>query len=302
MPLLLHNCYYERVKIDIKPGKYVVAVSGGIDSMVLLDLLRLNPATQVIVAHFDHGIRDDSSLDREFVRHVAARHTIPFVYDRAELGKGASEATAREARYAFLYKTREVSGADAIVTAHHEDDVLETALINLLRGTGRKGLSSLKSTDTIVRPLLSVSKQDIRDYAQRHGITWREDSTNSDTKYLRNHVRHNVLSKVDPHQRAQLRAIAQRMGTVNAELDTLLDAEVKPELSRDWFNGLPHDVALEVMASWFRLHEIRDFNRGLLERSVVSAKVATPNRVIDIIHGNYIDVGKNNLALRTRER
>jgi tRNA(Ile)-lysidine synthetase-like protein len=299
---LWHNCYYERVKIDIKPGKYVVAVSGGVDSMVLLDLLRLEPRAQVIVAHFDHGIRPDSHLDREFVQHVAMTYHLPFVYDRAELGLNASEAKAREARYEFLHKARVASGADAVVTAHHQDDLLETALINLLRGTGRKGLSSLKSTDTVVRPLLHASKGDIKDYARRHGLTWREDSTNSDTRYLRNHVRHNVLAKMDAHQRAQLKAIAARMQAVNSEIDTLLEATLQPELSREWFNGLPHAVAREVLASWLRLHNVRDFDRKLLERTVVAAKVAQPNRVIDVAHGSYISVGKDNLALKPQER
>ena len=290
------------MKLDIMPGKYVVAVSGGVDSMVLLDLLRLTPHAQVIVAHFDHGMRPDSALDREFVQHAAARYRLPFVYDRAELGKGASEAKAREARYLFLHKARKASAANAIVTAHHEDDLLETVLINLLRGTGRKGLSSLRSTDTVVRPLLHVSKREIRDYARRHGLSWREDSTNSDTKYLRNHVRHNVLAKFDSHQRAQLQALAERMRKVNAELDTLLEQELQPELSREWFNGLPHEVAREVMASWLRLHKVRDFDRRLLERAVVAAKVAAPNRVIDVTKGSYINVGKDNLALAVRER
>ncbi|QQS18837.1 hypothetical protein IPL68_02130 [Candidatus Saccharibacteria bacterium] len=87
------------------------------------------------MAHFDHGIRPDSVEDRKLVQKLAKQYGLPFVYDRAELGAGASEAVAREARYAFLSRVKEAVGADAIITAHHEDDVLETIIINWLRGT-----------------------------------------------------------------------------------------------------------------------------------------------------------------------
>src|SRR6476469_10942255 len=166
------------MRIEIPGGKYVVAVSGGVDSVVLLDLLRLYPGVKVTVAHFDHGIREDSHLDRAYVAELAKRYRLPFVYDKGQLGPDASEAEARRARYDFLSKVQQKTGSDALVTAHHENDVLETAIINLLRGTGRKGLSSLTNGEGIIRPLLDVPKSEIIDYAKRHGLQWREDSTN----------------------------------------------------------------------------------------------------------------------------
>ena len=280
----------------------MVAVSGGVDSVVLLDLLRMYPGVKLVVAHFDHGIRPDSGRDREFVQHLAARHNLPFVYDRAELGKDASEAQARTARYKFLNKVREASAADAIITAHHQDDVLETALINLLRGTGRKGLSSLKSTDDMVRPLLHATKAEVRDYARRHHLTWREDSTNEDTKYLRNHIRHNIVPQFSASDRAKLVEVTARMHEINNELDNWFSSELKPELVREWFALLPHDVAKEVMAAWLRLHGIHDFDKKMLERITVAAKVSAPNRVIDVANGKIIHVGKTNLALSHNER
>src|SRR5690606_4946866 len=131
--------------MKLEPGHYVVAVSGGVDSMALLDMVakQSRPKVSFTVAHFDHGIRDDSHLDRRLVGEVAQRHNLPFVYERGELGAGASEALAREARYAFLRKVQHSTGARGIMTAHHHDDVVETAVLNMLRGTGRKGLSSL---------------------------------------------------------------------------------------------------------------------------------------------------------------
>src|SRR5688572_27728765 len=133
------------MKINVAPGKYIVAVSGGVDSMVLLHLLSQHSQSELIVAHFDHGIRPDSAEDRKLVEKTAKKYGLEFVYREGELGPGASEAEAREARYGFLQIIKVKHNAKAIVTAHHQDDMLETAIINMLRGTGRKGLSSLVS-------------------------------------------------------------------------------------------------------------------------------------------------------------
>ncbi|MBC7581677.1 tRNA lysidine(34) synthetase TilS [Aeromicrobium sp.] len=300
------------MKIDMPGGKYVVAVSGGVDSVVLLDLLRMYPDVKITVAHFDHGIREDSHLDRAHVQQLARRYQLPFVYDKGRLGDGASEAEARQARYAFLAKVRERTQADALVTAHHENDVLETAVINLLRGTGRKGLSSLTSGEGIIRPLLDVPKSEIIDYAQRHGLVWREDSTNGDSKYLRNRIRNDMLPSWSMHDRGRLLAVSRRMRTVNQEIDTLI-SDVMPRpggssaheptaLNRQWFILLPHNVSREVMASWLRQHGVRDFDRNTLERLTVAAKTATNGKAIDIVKNHSMHVGPDHLALRVRER
>lgn len=158
-----------------KPGKYVVAVSGGVDSMALLDLLQAHGDYELVVAHLDHGIRSDSGEDRQLVEQAAEAVGLPFFYKEAKLGAGTSEAAARKVRYAFLNKIKTKQGAAAIITAHHQNDVLETAIINIIRGTGRKGLTSLGSNE-IVRPLLNVSKAALIQYAKKHNLQWREDS------------------------------------------------------------------------------------------------------------------------------
>ena len=290
------------MKLEMPSGKYVVAVSGGVDSMVLLDLLRLHPGLKLVVAHYDHGIREDATEDRLLVQEAAKRHNLPYIYDVGQLGPGTSEAVAREKRYAFLHKVREASGAQAIVTAHHQDDALETVVINLLRGTGRKGLSSLASTESVVRPLLGVAKSEIIDYAKRHNLQWREDSTNTNTDYLRNHIRHNVLPKWSEADKQRMLDIAQHMQRVNRELDDLLAEDTHEDLSREWFSLLPHNVAREVMATWLREHNVRDFDRSALERLTVAAKVAEPGKAIDVVKGHTVRVGKQHLALERPER
>ncbi len=171
------------LNVDIPGGTYVIGVSGGVDSMVLLDILSKKSDIKLVVAHFDHGIRHDSKEDRQLVQSVAKKNRLPFVFDKASLGPKASEAESRKARYNFLRSVKNASSARAIITAHHQDDVLETAVLNILRGTNRKGLSSLKSTDEIIRPLTHIDKDSLYKYAKDNGITWREDSTNNNINY-----------------------------------------------------------------------------------------------------------------------
>lgn len=290
------------MKIEVEPGKYVIAVSGGVDSIVLLDLLRMYPGVKLTVAHFDHGIRDDSHLDKRHVERLARRYKLPFVYDAGRLGPGASEADARHARYAFLKKVQASTGAGAIITAHHQDDVLETAIINLLRGTGRKGLSSLTSGEGIIRPLLDVPKTEIIDYAKRHGLAWREDSTNQSQDYLRNRIRHEMLPSWSARDKQSLLDTTRRMRALNAQIDEAIGPNIQGDLERSWFILLPHLMSREIIASWLRYHSIRDFDRHTLERLAIAGKTAEPGKVIDIVNGHRMRVGKRRLALETAER
>jgi tRNA(Ile)-lysidine synthase len=290
-----------------KPGKYVVAVSGGVDSVVLLHVLQGMPGIEPVVAHFDHGIRDDSAEDRKFVQSLAKQYGLPFVYDDGRLGPNASEAAAREARYQFLEKVQKDNEALAIITAHHQDDLLETAIINLLRGTGRKGLTSLANRPGIERPLLGTPKQALINYAKDQGLRWREDSTNQDQVYLRNYVRQNILPRFDAESKARLLSIIEDQKYKNEELDELLgkqlDAQAAGEsLDRQWFVGLSHAEAKETMAAWLRSNGIRSFDNKTLERLVTAAKVAVPDTTFDVLQDRRMVVGIDNLALSSKER
>lgn len=278
--------------IDIVGGRYVVAVSGGVDSIVLLELLRRNPDLELIVAHYDHGIREDSKEDRRLVQAVAKKHGLQFVYDEGQLGPETSEAAARKARYDFLHRVREVSKANGIITAHHQDDLVETAVLNLLRGTGRRGLTSLKTTETVKRPLLHLQKSDLIKFAQDNDLEWREDSTNQDTKYLRNYVRHVVLSKLSAEDQKALVDIINNAKKYNEEIDSLLSTllHVQPALNgldRHWFIMLPNNIANEVMNEWLNRHEITNISKKLVNKLVMISKTAQSNRVADV-DKNYI--------------
>lgn len=288
-------------EITLQPGTYVVAVSGGVDSMVLLDMLRKKPDLKLVVAHYDHGIRPDSAEDRKLVQSVAQRHGLQFVYNEGKLGPHASEAKARESRYRFLKRVQQAANAKGIITAHHQDDVIETAILNMLRGTGRHGLTALKSRDNLVRPLVDKAKQELIAYAKEHGLQWREDITNEDTRYLRNYIRHKLLPKFGDEAKKKLLSSVARLSELNDEVDTLLVNQLhmqpkRGKIERYWFIMLPHEVAREMMAVWLRTHN-KSFDRRTLERLVRAAKVLKPGKVTDIDSQHVLGVTPEHVLL-----
>jgi len=287
------------MQLNVEPGTYVVAVSGGVDSVVLLDILAKQKGLQLVVAHFDHGMRPDSGTDRQFVQKLAEKYSLPFVDEEGHLGAEASEAKAREARYSFLRAEVRQSGAKAVITAHHQDDLLETAILNMLRGTGRKGLTALKNQSDILRPLLGVPKSALQKYAQENHLEWREDPTNKSQVYLRNYIRHKLLPKFSGKDRAKLLDLLSKTAATNQQLDSLLGQMLsrQPEIERVWFNQLPHAAAREMMAAWLRQNNLRAFDSKTLERLVTAAKTATAGKQFPVIKGARMKVGHDYLAL-----
>lgn len=269
----------------------MVAVSGGVDSMALMHILAAQHAEKdnglkFTVAHFDHGIREDSPADRRLVQQTAAQYGLSFVYNRAELGPGVSEAAARAARYDFLRKVQDQVRARAIITAHHHDDVVETAVLNLIRGTGRRGLSSLKGNnrDGIVRPLVHVPKKHLRSYAEANGLTWREDSTNQSLDYKRNYVRRSLLAKAQAKSLkdyGQLVKLLRRQRELNQAIDQKLELILHQQPSRLKLKRadvikLPYAVASELVAEWLRGNGKRQLSRWLVNRLTVAIRTARP--------------------------
>ena len=175
-----------------KKDKLIVAVSGGVDSVVLLDMLARAGENNLIVAHIDHGIRPESAEDARFVRGLAQKYSCQFEIIGLGLGSTASEDLARQKRYAFLLQQSQKYNAK-IVTAHHRDDMIGSIVINLHRGTGWRGLAVMNRAG-IVRPLLSKTKAAIYNYALKNRLEWVEDKTNSSPKYLRNRLRASTIN------------------------------------------------------------------------------------------------------------
>ena len=276
-------------------------------SMVLLDILSAQDDLNLVIAHLDHGIRSDSHKDSDLVNAVANKNGLTYVTKKVTLGKNASEAKAREARYKFLYDVMNEYNADAIVTAHHENDMMETAVFNMLRGTGRRGLTSLNSTDLIKRPLLKVSKAKLYSYAKDNGLEWREDKTNSDTKYKRNYIRHNLLAKFNEQDNKQFSDTLGKLADINKSLDEELakfvddNTDTENRLNRHAFNMLNHKIAVEVMATWLRGNGIRDYDFKRLDILTISAKTLRPGQKVDVNAAYILNISKSDLALKVRE-
>lgn len=262
---------------------YIIAVSGGVDSVVLLHkLISVKPPhIRYIIAHLDHGIREDSAQDADFVKRLAKKYGTTCVSERVELGSQAGEEAARNIRYQFLRMVAKKYSAEAIITAHHQDDVIETMIVNMLRGTGPRGLIGYTSTD-VLRPLLNLTKKDILAYAKQHALVWREDTTNTDESYLRNYVRKHITNKLSSREVKNLLELRSQVQAIYGEIDNLtkrllVQTMKKGEIYRPFFVILPYYVQKELIAMAFRLKDT-SFDRKTVERAVISVKTLKPGR------------------------
>ena len=184
----------------LKQKKVLLAVSGGLDSMVLVYLFQ-QLHYEIGVAHCNFQLRGlESFEDQNFIQNYAKANSIPIFITQfdtqafAQDYKLSIQVAARELRYNWFYELLETQNFDYVLTAHHADDNLETFLINLSRGTGLDGLTGIpEQNDKVIRPLLAFSRQEIEEYAKQNAIQWREDSSNASDKYLRNKIRHDVV-------------------------------------------------------------------------------------------------------------
>ena len=189
--------------------KLFLAVSGGLDSMVLLHLFQ-QLEYEIAVLHCNFQLRGLESFgDQDFIRNYCEENNISIFttqFDTEAFAKDyklSTQIAARELRYNWFYELLEIHNFDYILTAHHADDNLETFIINLSRGTGLDGLVGIpEQNDKIIRPLLPFSREEILNYAKENTIKWREDSSNASNKYLRNKIRHDlvpVLKEINPN-------------------------------------------------------------------------------------------------------
>jgi tRNA(Ile)-lysidine synthase len=201
----------ERTRL-IPPGSnVVVAVSGGLDSVVLLHLLRAAHRLDVrlCAAHFDHAMRPDSAADAEWVRALCHEWGVQCQVGRAATAP-TSEAGARAARYAYLFDVAQLTGAESIAVAHHADDQAETVLFRLMRGTSLAGLSGIpERRGMIVRPLLMFRRARLQAHARTAALAWREDPTNVDLRFARNRIRHVILPALERTRPGATDAILQ---------------------------------------------------------------------------------------------
>ncbi len=228
--------------LDLSPERALVAVSGGPDSVALLDLLvrtRDVHGLDLIVAHLDHGIHPESDRVADQVRRLAASYQLPSEIGQLALGSSAGETLARARRYVWLEAVRERVGAGIILTAHHADDQVETVLMRVLAGSGPAGLAGMAPIQgTLVRPLLPFSRAELADHVKAAGLETWLDPANTDQRHLRSWIRTGLLPllrdrlpQIEPSIRRLSAQAARDRAAWDASLERLpgLDLRVENE-------------------------------------------------------------------------
>ncbi|MDD4903124.1 MAG: tRNA lysidine(34) synthetase TilS [Candidatus Bipolaricaulis sp.] len=284
----------ERYGMIPRGSRVLAAVSGGLDSVTLVSILhRLAEELgfSIVVAHLDHALRSGSAADAAFVVDLGGRMGLPVVAERIDVGALAQserigiEEAAREARHDFLDRAAREAAAERVALGHTADDQAETILFRLARGTGLEGLRGMDAmSGKLIRPLLHVTRADVRRYAEAQGLSWREDPSNVDLRFSRNRIRQHVLPElrtINPEAAGAL----QRTGRLAGEaLDALgylvsslwpaLGASVEPgrvEWSRDAFTRLPESVQAFVLREAIR--RARGTLRGIARAHIVAARL-----------------------------
>lgn len=278
--------FLARIQDLPKSAPMVAGISGGIDSVSLLHLLRRAGFRKLVVAHFHHGLRGEAAdRDADFVRKLAADAGATFVLGRGQTRTRAArnreslEEAARKLRRAFLGRTAKKHGAKLVFLGHHAGDAAETVLFHLARGGGSRGLSSLRERSTldrtdveIIRPLLGFTRTEISAYAKAEGLVFHEDETNASRNHTRNRLRHDSLPSLaaavgnDP-----VPALARAAEILAAE-DDLLEALVgeRAQSARIETGKLRHEpLALQRrwLRAWLRARTGGEIDFTALERA-----------------------------------
>lgn len=241
--------------------------------MVLLDMVATNAGGfrdrhfagagwtgDFVVAHYDHGIRGKvSAEDAEFVRQQCRNYGVVVQCGCGKLTVATGEAVARQCRYDFFRRVAEAIARDDepvyLVTAHHRDDLLETIALNIMRGTGWRGLAPMNRPQ-VLRPLLDIAKAELVSYAIEHGLAWREDQTNDSPRYLRNRLRA-LLASRSPADKAKLTQLYERQNHLRRQIEQELEHYCVRHITRDKQGQLvlrrydlimlPSQVAIELL-------------------------------------------------------
>lgn len=259
--------------------RYLIGVSGGRDSVVLLHWLQTLGYRKLVVCHLDHSLRGRAgAADARFVERRAVADKLPFelkredVKARASRDKCSVETAARAARLEFFAQVGRRRRCPTIFLGHHADDLAETFLFNLLRGSGTAGLRAIRAVSaqrvsgvelTMVRPLLGVWREEIDRYVEKHRLRFREDASNSSLEPTRNRLRHRIIPLLEKELGRNVRQSLWRAAEIAAEEDAALEEMMPDDLTTA--RQLPVALQRRAVRRWLREHGVTDIGFDLIE-------------------------------------
>ena len=294
----------------IKAGRYLIGLSGGADSVALLMTLLPDIRDGRIAAeavHVNHGLRGtESDDDEKFCRELCEREGVPLTVYRADLQGKTDEDSARKARYGFFREKYKAFKADGLILAHHADDQAETFLMRLTRGAGPEGLECMREDETvedirILRPMLRIRREEIRAALTEDGTGWREDSTNTDTAYLRNKVRQELIPALEAISESAVDKICRTAGMIAADND-VLDAAAEKLLRENAKGSILNAAAITAEPEAVRRRVLRKWWNAegpvLEEHALSAAQTEALTALLDVTKGK-INLPGGVYAVRT---
>jgi tRNA(Ile)-lysidine synthetase-like protein len=254
--------YIEKNNMFDENETIVLALSGGVDSMVLFNvLMNIDLNLKIVLAHVNHNKREDSKMEYQMLKKLAKKHNIPFEGYEVEINDNSNfHDDSRNQRYAFFRVVAQKHKASKIVVAHHLDDQVETIIMRLIRGTSFSGYAGIPSIRrdrniSIVRPLMKVSKKDILDYARDHDIVYYEDISNSEDFYTRNRYRNKIIPLLrieNPNLNERILQFRDYIESADLVLDRIKNEFIEKNsfyntVNLDNFNKLERIIKIKVL-------------------------------------------------------
>ena len=260
-------------------------------------LLAMYAHADIIVAHVDHGTRKSSAKDADFVRQKCQELGVKFYETKLELGEGISEELARKKRYEFLKIIQEKEGG-TLCTAHHLDDVVESISINLIRGTGWRGLTPFYN-DELVRPFIisKMWKRDVLKFAGEQNICFRQDPTNYEADYLRNRVREK-MAELDETARVDVIELFEKQNKLRGKIEKLVTELAKQTIvgknfhKKEIFLAADEKVTLEVLREICLMHG-HSLTRKQLVDFLSAIKTYAPHKKFNLPKNHFVTILKN---------
>ena len=260
-------------------------------------LLSMYTHADIIVAHVDHGTRASSTKDADFVRQKCQELGVKFYETKLELGESVSEELARKKRYEFLKIIQEKEGG-TLCTAHHLDDVVESIAINLIRGTGWRGLTPFYG-DELVRPFIisKMWKRDVLKFAGEQKICFRQDPTNYETNYLRNRVREKMVV-LDERARVDIVNLFEKQNELRGKIEKLVTELAKQTVvgknfhKKELFLTADEKVAIEVLREICLMHGY-SLTRKQLGDFLLAIKTYAPHKKFNFPKNHFVTILKN---------